>query len=163
MERTEQILQLINENPGIRFSEIMRQTGLKNGVLSHHLSKIEQSGKILVERTPRVARAYPCGMQKEQTTVIKHLKNPTSRTILVALLDGDLSFKDLVEATKKSQGTVSVSLKSLCDESLVERVFVAGNMMFHLADKDLISSQIARKPTFIENSANNISDIFSAI
>lgn len=163
MERAEQILQLIHENPGIRFSEIMRQTGLKNGVLSHHLSKIEQSGKILVERTPRVARVYPCGMQKEQTIVIKHLKNPTSRRILVGLLDSVLSFRDLVEKTKKSQGTVSISLKSLCDDDLIERVFVDGNMMFRLIDKELINSQIATKTTFIENTANNISDIFSSI
>jgi predicted transcriptional regulator len=66
MDRAEQIIQLVNEKPGIRFSEIMRETGLKNGVLSHHISKIEQAGKVTIERTPRVARLYPCGMPQEE-------------------------------------------------------------------------------------------------
>lgn len=164
MNRAEQIIQLVNENPGIRYSEIMRQTGLKNGVLSHHLSKIEQSGKLMVERTPRVARVYPCGMQKEQTVVIRHLRNKTARNILVSLIDNDLSFKDLVGIAKKSQGTVSLCLKALCDDGIVERVFSNGNMMFHLADGSQIDSLTDRqRPAFIENAANNISDIFGAI
>lgn len=164
MDRAEQIIKLVHDNPGIRYSEMMRLTGLKNGVLSHHLSKIEQSGKILIERTPRVARIYPCGMQKEQTLIIKNLRNQTASTVLLKLLDGDASFKDLVSKTKKSQGTVSLCLKSLCDDGLVERVFNNGNMMFHLSDKQLVMSLVEiQRPSFIENTANNISDIFSSI
>ncbi len=164
MDRVEQIIELINNNPGIRYSEIMRLTGLKNGVLSHHLSKIEQSGKILVERTPRVARIYPCGMQKEQTMIIKNLRSQTASTIVLTLLDGDASFKDLVSKTKKSQGTVSLCLKSLCDDGLVERIFSNGNMMFHLVNERLVRSFVEiQRPSFIENTANHISDIFSSI
>jgi len=164
MDRANQILQLIHDHPGIRFSEMMRETGLKNGVLSYHLSKIEQSGKIQIERTPRVARLYPCGMQKEETVIIKHLKNPTARKILTELSDNMLSFKELVDRTKKSQGTVSLCLKSLCADEIIERVFVGGNMMFNLATPSMVNSLIDKqKPTFIENTANNISDIFSSI
>jgi predicted transcriptional regulator len=164
MDRAEQIIELVNNNPGIRYSEIMRLTGLKNGVLSHHLSKIEQSGKILIERTPRVARIYPCGMKKEQTLIIKNLRNRTASTILLELISDDASFKDLVSKTKKSQGTISLCLKSLCDDGLVERVFNNGNMLFHLIDKHLVMSLVEiQRPSFIENTANNISDIFSSI
>lgn len=164
MNRVEQIIQLVSENPGIRYSEIMRQTGLKNGVLSHHLSKIEQSGKILVERTPRVARVYPCGMQKEQTAVIRNLRNRTVRKIILDLIDDDLAFKDLVSKTKKSPGTISLYLKSLCDDGIVERTLVNGMVMFCLVDKSLVISLVDRqRPTFIENTANNISDIFSSV
>ena len=163
MGRAEIIIQLVNENPGIRYSEIMRETGLKNGVLSHHLSKIEQAGKIVIERTPRVARLYPCGTPQEETLVIKHLKSPTARKVLTALLESDLSFKEIVNKVKKSQGTVSLSLKSMCDEDIVERTFVNGNLAFHLTNKALLNSLVEKQPTFIENSANNISDIFSSI
>lgn len=164
MDRVEQLIQLIHENPGIRFSEVMRHTGLKNGVLSHHLNKIEQSGKILIERTPRVARFYPCGMQKDHTAIIRHLKNPTSRRILEELSEEPLSFKSLVSKTKKSQGTVSLCLKSLCEGEIVERVFANGTMMFKLVNLPLVNSLIDKqRPSFIENTANNISDIFSSI
>jgi DNA-binding HxlR family transcriptional regulator len=163
MDRVEQIVQMVCEKPGIRFSELMRETGLKNGVLSHHLSKIEQSGRITVERTPRVARLYPCGMPQEETLVIKHLKNPTARKILTALLDGDFTFKELVNKVKKSQGTVSLSLKILYEDQLVERKLDDGHLIFQLTNKDLLDSIIEKQPSFIENSANNISDIFSSI
>ncbi|MGQ0772346.1 MAG: winged helix-turn-helix transcriptional regulator [Nitrososphaerota archaeon] len=164
MDRTNLIIQLVNENPGIRYSEIMRETGLKNGVLSHHLSKIEQTGKIVIERTPRVARLYPCGTPQEESIVIKHLKSPTARKILTALLVKDLSFKELVHNVKKSQGTVSLSLKSLCEDDIVERTFVNGNLIFQLADKTLLNKLVeTQKSSLIESSANNISDIFSSI
>jgi predicted transcriptional regulator len=163
MDRVEQIVQMVYGKPGIRFSELMRETGLKNGVLSHHLSKIEQSGRITIERTPRVARLYPCGMPQEETLVIKHLKNPTARKILTALLDGDFTFKELVNKVKKSQGTVSLSLKILYEDQLVKRKSDGGNLIFQLTNKDLLDSIIEKQPSFIENSANNISDIFSSI
>ncbi|MEM3144268.1 MAG: ArsR family transcriptional regulator [Candidatus Nitrosotenuis sp.] len=164
MDRAEQIIQIINRNPGIRYSEIMRETGLKNGVLSHHLTKIEQSGKILVERTPRVMRMYPCGMQKEETIIIKNLRNKTARTIMLNLLDADLSFKEIVSIAKKSQGTVSLCLKSLSDDGIVERTVNNRGIVFALSNKHLVGMLVDRqKPTFIENTANNISDIFSSI
>jgi predicted transcriptional regulator len=44
-DRDSQLQQIIEENPGIQFREIMRSSGLKNGVLSHYLGKLEKSGK----------------------------------------------------------------------------------------------------------------------
>lgn len=164
MERVEQIVQLVNEKPGIRYSEIMRETGLKNGVLSHHLSKIEQAGRIVIERTPRVARIYPCGTSQQESTIIKNLRNATAQRILVALLEGDLTFKELVGKAKKSQGTVSLCLKKLYEEELVSRKLENGISVFQLTNKSLLDSLIDKhRPSFIENSANNISDIFSSL
>lgn len=163
MDRVEQIIQLVNENPGIRYSEIMRQTGLKNGVLSHHLSRIEQRGRIVIERTPRVARLYPCGMPRRETLIIKHLKNPTARKILTVLLDREIAFKEIVSLVKKSQGTVSLSLKGLYEDQIVQRRLDDGKTVFQLTDKALLNSLMAKQPSFIENTANNISDIFSSL
>jgi predicted transcriptional regulator len=163
MDRAEQIIQLVNEKPGIRFSEIMRETGLKNGVLSHHISKIEQAGKVTIERTPRVARLYPCGMPQEEARLIKHLKNPTSRKILTSLLNRYLTFKEIVAITKKSQGTVSLCLKNLSEEQIIQRKLENGLLIFQLTNKALLDSLIEKQPSFIENTANNISDIFSSI
>ena len=163
MDRAEQIIQLVHENPGIRYSEIMRETGLKNGVLSHHLSKIEQSGKLVIERTPRVARLYPCGTPQEESLIIKHLKNPTARKILISLRDRDLTFKEIVKRVKKSQGTISLSLKSLCEGEIVTRKLENGNLSFQLTNKELLESMVVKQPSFVENTANNISDIFSSL
>lgn len=163
MDRAEQIVQLVMENPGIRYSELMRATGLKNGVLSHHLSKIEKSGKLVIERTPRVARFYPCGMSQEITLLIKHLKNPTSQKILTILLEHDLTFKEIVGHVKKSQGTVSLSLKVLADDGILLRRYDNGNLMFQLVNKSLLNTLVEKQPPFIEHTANSIADIFSSL
>ena len=49
-DRNLQLQQIIEENPGIQFREIMRSSGLKNGVLSHYLGKLEkmESSKLFV-------------------------------------------------------------------------------------------------------------------
>ena len=41
IDRSQKLQELIDDNPGIQFREIMRSSGLKNGVLSHYLKKIE--------------------------------------------------------------------------------------------------------------------------
>lgn len=162
--RTEKIIQLVSENPGIRYSEIMRETGLKNGVLSHHLSKIEGAGKIIVERTPRVARVYPCGTQQEEALIIKSLRNPTMKKIILLLFDGPLSFRQITDKTGKSQGTVSVYLKELTESQLVNRKLKNSDLLFELANSDYVREIITKhKTSLFERSADNISDIFSSI
>ncbi|MEO9309925.1 MAG: ArsR family transcriptional regulator [Nitrososphaera sp.] len=163
-ERTELIIQIVNENPGIRYSELMRETGLKNGVLSHHLSKIEEAGRIVIERSPRVARLYPCGMSDEETIIIKNLHSYTSRQILLGLVERDMTFKEIVEYAKKSQGTVSIFLKNLGADQVVTRKLQNGTVIFTLTNRKLVSQLIEKyKPKLIESAADNMSDIMSSL
>ena len=55
-DRDSQIQEIIEKNPGIQFREIMRSSGLKNGVLSHYLDKLERNGVIKAARGPRQDR-----------------------------------------------------------------------------------------------------------
>ena len=41
-DRHLQLQEIIEKHPGIQFREIMRTSGLKNGVLSHYLGKLEK-------------------------------------------------------------------------------------------------------------------------
>ena len=164
MERVQTILELVSKNPGISFSEIMRQTGLKNGVLSHHLSKIEGSGKILIQRSPRVARVYPCGTEEQEAQLIKSLRNPTMKKIIMSLFEGDLTFKDITKKAGKSQGTVSIYLKDLTEQNIITRRLQENDLIFGLADVEYVRSIIVKHQTsLIERTADNISDIFSSI
>ncbi len=162
--RAETILDLVSKNPGISFSEIMRETGFKNGVLSHHLSKIEESGKILVQRSPRVARIYPCGIEEQEAQLIKNLRNPTIKKIITSLLDGWLSFKDITKKTGKSQGTVSIYLKDLTEQNTIIRKLHENELVFELVDLNYVKQVIIKHQTSLfERTADNISDIFSSI
>ena len=58
IDRTQKLQELIDINPGIQFREIMRSSGLKNGVLTHYLKKLEDSGVVKVMRGPRQVRYY---------------------------------------------------------------------------------------------------------
>ena len=58
IDRSQKLQELIDDNPGIQFREIMRSSGLKNGVLSHYLKKLEDGGLVKVMRGPRQVRFY---------------------------------------------------------------------------------------------------------
>lgn len=162
--RVEAILDLVNKNPGISFSEIMRETGFKNGVLSHHLSKIEESGKILIQRSPRVAKVYPCGIDEQEARLIRDLRNPTMKKIITSLLEKDLSFKEITKKVGKSQGTVSIYLKELTEQSIINRKLAENELIFELVDGAYVKAIIAKHQTSLfERTADNISDIFSSI
>ena len=162
--RADQILEIVNKNPGISYSEIMRETGFKNGVLSHHLSKIEESGKIQIQRTPRVARVYPCGIEQREAQLIKTLRNPTMKKIILSLLDKELSFKEITGKAGKSQGTTSVYLKELTESGIVNRKLSGNELVFEIIDSAYVRDIIARhKASLFERTADNISDIFSSI
>jgi len=66
MDRDSQLVDIIDKNPGIKFREIMRETGMKNGVLSYHTRKLEKIGVVKVERSPRQTRFYPLGVTNEE-------------------------------------------------------------------------------------------------
>ena len=74
INRNLQLKEIIEKNPGIQFREIMRSSGLKNGVLSHYLGKLEKNGIIKVMRGPRQTRFYPPKITEEQSIAIKALR-----------------------------------------------------------------------------------------
>lgn len=117
--RDYQIQQIIEENPGIQFREIMRTSGLKNGVLSHYLGKLEKNGIIKVIRGPRQSRFYPPRITEEESVAMKALRKQTPRDLLLALIKEDgLEFNQLVREVKKSPSTVSLYLSQIVADGL---------------------------------------------
>ena len=54
----DKILKYVNEIPGIRYRELLRMTGLSNGVLSYHLRSLDNSGKIRVNRVNKSYKIF---------------------------------------------------------------------------------------------------------
>ena len=120
-DRDSQLQQIIEQNPGIQFRELMRSSGLKNGVLSHYIGKLEKNGIIKVVRGPRQARFFPPKITEEESIVIKALRKDTPRAILLALIKDDgLEFNQIVKEVKKSPSTVSLYLSQIVADELVE-------------------------------------------
>ena len=164
IERDVKIKQIIEQNPGIQFREIMRSSGLKNGVLSHYLGKLEKHGIIKVIRGPRQARFFPPHISEDESTVIKALRKQTPRDLLLALIKEDgLDFSQLVKEVKKSPSTVSLYLSQIVKDELVEVRFVALKKRYYIKARMLIDKLIEDyRPSLLEKPTSGFEDIINS-
>ncbi|HEV2192702.1 MAG TPA: winged helix-turn-helix transcriptional regulator [Nitrosopumilaceae archaeon] len=165
MDRGLQLIDIIEKNPGIKFREIMRETGMKNGVLSYHTRKLEKIGVVKVERGPRQTRFYPLGITGEESILIRNLRQETPRQILLSLLDEkELTFNKIVEKIKKSPSTVSIYLSQLTENNIVEIKIIELKKIFYIKDVEIVQKAINKyHPTLIERSADRLADIFNSL
>ena len=165
INRDSQIQQIIEQNPGIQFREIMRSSGLKNGVVSHYLRKLEKSGVINVNRGPRQSRFYPLHITEEEAIVIKALRKQTPRDLLLALIMQDgLEFSQLVNEVKKSPSTVSLYLSQLVREGLVITKGISLKKKYHIKATEIVDKFIEDyRPTTVEKATSGYEDIFNSL
>jgi predicted transcriptional regulator len=165
MDRRFQIVEVIEKNPGIKFREMMRATGMKNGVLSHYIKTLEDRGAISVQRNPRLTRFYPLGVDKKESLLIANLRQETPKNILLALLEKDsLTFKEIVDKVKRSQSTVSIYLTQLVQDEIVDSKFVFLKRTFEIRERELVQKTINKyHPNLLECSADHLADIFSSL
>lgn len=118
----EKIIQFINEMPGIRYRELLRITGVSNGVLSYHLNLLDNAGKVQVHRVNnRVTRYFSHDVSTLDSNVIGLLRQTTTRKIILYILEsGPCGFNDIVIHTKKVPSTVSWHLSRLKDANIIK-------------------------------------------
>ena len=164
IDRSQKLQELIDDNPGIQFREIMRSSGLKNGVLSHYLKKLEDHGVVKVVRGPRQVRFYSPNITEEESIIIKALRKQTPRDLLLSLIKEDgLEFSQLVKEVKKSPSTVSLYLSQIVDDGLVEIKFVELKKRYHIKARDLIDKLIEDyRPSLLEKPTSGFEDIFNS-
>ena len=111
----DKIVKYVNEIPGIRYRELLRITGISNGVLSYHLNLLENSGKIRVNRVnTRVTRYFSYDVTLHESYVIGLLRQETTRKIIMYILEnGSCGFNDIMIHTKKVPSTISWHLARL--------------------------------------------------
>ena len=162
--RDSQIRQIIEQNPGIQFREIMRSSGLKNGVLSHYLGKLEKNGIVKVIRGPRQARFYPPQITEDESIIIKALRKQTPRDLLLALIKDDgLEFSQLVREVKKSPSTVSLYLSQLVEDELVEIRLTQLKKRYYIKARDVIDKLIEDyRPGLLEKPTSGFEDIINS-
>ena len=164
-DRDYQLRQIIETNPGIQFREIMRSSGLKNGVLSHYLGKLEKNGIIKVVRGPRQTRFYPPQITEDESIVIKALRKQTPRDLLLALIKEDgLEFAQLVKEVQKSPSTVSLYLSQIVEDGLVEIKLVQLKKRYYIKARNLIDKLIEDyRPSLLEKPSSGFEDIINSL
>ena len=164
IDRSQKLQELIDVNPGIQFREIMRSSGLKNGVLSHYLKKLEDHGVVKVVRGPRQVRFYSPNITEEESIIIKALRKQTPRDLLLALIkENGLEFSQLVKEVKKSPSTVSLYLSQLVADGLVEVKIVELKKRYHIKVRDLVDKLVEEhRPGSLEKSSSGFEDIINS-
>jgi predicted transcriptional regulator len=115
-KKQSKVLKLILKNPGVRYRQLLRATGLSNGSLSNILRKLENSRSIIVNRTAnnRVTAYYPKNINTAELHIIENLRNNIDRRIIQYLLEQDQgNFYDIVNHSKRAPSTISWHLNRL--------------------------------------------------
>ena len=112
-------INLINQNPGIRYLELKNLTGLSNGVVSYYLHQLESNGLIKSVKTPRVSCFYPLSLSELSQKIFRRSRQITPKKILLALIQKNHSFTTLVKEVQKAPSTVSTYVSKLIEDNLV--------------------------------------------
>jgi predicted transcriptional regulator len=121
-KKQSKVLKLILKNPGVRYRQLLRATGLSNGSLSNILRKLENSRSIIVNRTAnnRVTAYYPKNINTAELRIIENLRNNIDRRIIQYLLEqGQGNFYDIVNHSKRAPSTISWHLSRLKNGRLI--------------------------------------------
>ena len=126
--RREAVINLIKKTPGVSYNEIVRETGLSNGVISHYLIKLMESGEVEKEGIKR-GKYFLKNIPKKDRKIITLLRNKTNNDIFKLLLNNFDNDKistqnEISKKVNKSASTISVSLKDLQRNSIIERVIM---------------------------------------
>ena len=150
--RRENVMDLVEKIPGVSYNEIVRETGLSNGVVSHYLIKLMESGEVEKEGIKR-GKYFLKNVPKKDRKMITLLRNNTNNDIFKLLMKNFNNDKidtqnEISKKVNKSASTISVSLKDLQKNGIIERVI--------MNKSSKISSDIGFKILNGKQSANNL-------
>ena len=150
--RKDAVIDLIKKIPGVSYNEIVRETGLSNGVISHYLIKLMESGEVEKEGI-KGGKYLLKNIPKKDRKMITLLRNNTNNDIFKLLIknfnNNTISTQsEISKKVNKSVSTISVSLKDLQRNNIIERVIMNKNSK--------ISSDIGFKILDGKKSANNL-------
>ena len=129
--RKEIVRKIIEKVPGISYNEIVRETDLSNGVISHYLIKLMENEEIEKEGVKR-GKYFVKNIPKNDRVIISLLRNKTNNDVFRYLMKNselkeNVTANQISKKVKKSGSTISVSLKILQKNNIVDRVIMNKN------------------------------------
>ena len=152
--RKDTVIDLIRKTPGVSYNEIVRETGLSNGVISHYLIKLMESGEVEKEGIKR-GKYFLKNVPKKDRKIITLLRNNTNNDIFKLLMKNFNNDKidtqnEISKKMNKSASTISVSLKGLQKNGIIERVImnksskISSDIGFKILNKKLSMDYLVR-------------------
>ena len=176
----QKLLVCIDENPGIRYRELLRLINFSNGVLSYHVNKLEKLDLVKVERKTRITRFFPRNISNEIMGILGNLRNQTSYEIIkLVYKSGPISQREIVKYTRKASSTISWHIKKLLDCNIIciknrdfnydENIAFGSNIqskkikLYDLLNRNLVNDLIYNTNKYIDNVVNNYSEMIDSL
>src|SRR5215216_7074205 len=159
------LMKNIEQTPGIRYRELLRLTGLVNGVLSYHLSALERTNLIKVNRESRITRYYPVNVSDKESAILKFVRREPIRQILLFILEHDMcTFNEIVDHTGKAPSTVSLHLKRLREAGIILIRHGEYHQLYRVVERDLVAEVFSKYTTsFMDKVINNYNEMLEEL
>jgi predicted transcriptional regulator len=176
----QKLLVCIDENPGIRYRELLRLINFSNGVLSYHVNKLEKLDLVNVERKTRITRFFPRNISNEIMGILGNLRNQTSYEIIKLVYEsGPISQREIVKYTRKASSTISWHMKKLLECNIIciknrdfnyDENIASGSKiqykkvkLYDLLNRNLVNDLIYNTNKYIDNVVNNYSEMIDSL
>ncbi len=179
-ELQQKLLLCIDDNPGIRYRELLRLINFSNGVLSYHVNKLEKLDLVNVERKNRLTRFFPRNISNEVMGILGNLRNQTSYEIIKLLSErGPISQQEIVKSTRKAASTISWRMKKLLDDNIIcikdkdfnydgnkdfgNKVQYKKVKLYDLLNRNLVNDLIYKTNKYIDSMVSNYSEMVDSL
>ncbi len=109
----QELVRLVEQSPGMTFSELMKETGLKNGALAYHLGTLERTGFMKSVRDGKFRRFYMCGSKIREGSEIQE------RIVDIIRQNPCISQKDIAAMLCTSRQSVNYQVKKLARDKVI--------------------------------------------
>ena len=176
----QKLLVCIDENPGIRYRELMRLIKFPNGVLSYHIDKLEKMDLVNVERSTRITRFFARNISNEIMGILGNLRSQTSYEIIKLLYHkGPISQQEIVRHTRKAASTISWQMKKLLADNIIRikdkefnyyenkdfsyKIRYKKIKLYDLQNRSLVNDLISTTNKYIDSVVNNYSEMVDSL
>ncbi|ASJ07957.1 hypothetical protein A3L11_01425 [Thermococcus siculi] len=165
MERRSEILRTIETKPGITFRELARELGIGIGDLQYHLYRLEREGRVFSRKVGKKRYIFPGGFERDAQRLLIAISTGTRRKILLRLMEGPMSQKEIAESLGISQPTVSYHMGELLKLGMVKAERRGKNVVYTLEyDPETVVRLIREyRPGLWERLADNLIDLLAGM
>lgn len=139
-----EILGLIHKNPGITIKDISGTLDVPKTTCMFHLNNLKEKQQIKINGYGK-KRYFLEDTSQNEIRLITPLRILTTKEIVLNLIKNDMqTFHDLCENINKSKSTISIYLKKLIDEEIVQLKIKNKEKIFSLKDKGKLEELIKK-------------------
>ncbi|MEM1724701.1 MAG: winged helix-turn-helix transcriptional regulator [Thermoplasmata archaeon] len=140
------IYEVIENNPGIHFRELLRKLNLNVGDLQYHLDVLEKQYLIISKEESGYKRYYPRVMEKpEEKKYLPFLRQSIPRKIIIIILENDSADIEMIEnETKLNRNTIFYHIKKMLNNGIINKIEKEGKIIYSVNNSEEVARTIIK-------------------